>query len=108
MDVNITSEHGHEDPECVNLEATSQTYEDTPIHDNKRMSRTGNASTNACPNSGVQENKVDWHQSWEESIEAMIDTIVDHECYAAEYATKVQPQAEELMQTLHDSMLRHQ
>ena len=59
------------------------------------------------PHVDAQDEKVDWHRSWEESIESAIDTIVDHEFYAVDYATKVQPQAEGLLQTLHDSMLRH-
>eukprot|EP00973_Karenia_brevis_P078086 10845900-Karenia_brevis.AAC.1 len=49
----------------------------------------------------------EWSHSWESNIEGMIDTIVDHEFYAADYATKVQPQAEGLLQTLHDSLLRY-
>ena len=49
-----------------------------------------------------------WDSDWLEAIESLIDNIVDHEFYAAEYASKEQPQAEGLLQTLHDSLQFHE
>ena len=43
----------------------------------------------------------------DESIEAMVEVMVDHEYYASDYASKDQPQAANLLQTLHDSLVRH-
>ena len=38
----------------------------------------------------------------------MIDAVVDHEFYSSAYASKVQPQAEGLLQSLHDSLVRRE
>lgn len=38
----------------------------------------------------------------------MVDSIVDHEFYSADYASKTQPMAEGLIQTLHDRLVRHE
>jgi hypothetical protein len=43
----------------------------------------------------------------DESIDAMIEVMVDHEYYASDYASKDQPQAANLLHTLHDSLVRH-
>ena len=37
----------------------------------------------------------------------MVEVMVDHEYYASDYASKDQPQAANLLQTLHDSLVRH-
>ena len=44
---------------------------------------------------------------WAESIANMIETMVDHEYYACDYASKEQSGSEGLLHTLHDAKLRH-
>lgn len=51
---------------------------------------------------------VEWQAAFSSSIESMTDSIVDHEYYASDYVTKAQPHAEGLLQTLHDSKVRHE
>ena len=43
----------------------------------------------------------------EQSIKDMTQLIIDHEFYASDYSTKDQPHAANLLQTLHDSLIRH-
>ena len=45
--------------------------------------------------------------AWEASVEAMVEVMIDHEYYASDYSSKDQPHAANLLQTLHDSLIRH-
>ena len=45
--------------------------------------------------------------AYQESMDTMTQLIIEHEFYAADYSTKSQPQAANLLQTLHDSLIRH-
>ena len=44
---------------------------------------------------------------YEQNVQLMVQLIVDHEFYASDYSTKSQPHAANLLQTLHDNLVRH-
>jgi len=45
-------------------------------------------------------------QAWQGAVAEMVRTIIDHEFYCHDYASKEQPHAQGLLHTLHDSMVR--
>ena len=54
-----------------------------------------------------EDDKQEAQRFYEESVDVMVQLIVDHEYYASDYSTKSQPHAANLLQTLHDSLVRH-
>ena len=46
-------------------------------------------------------------REYDACVDTMVQLIIDHEFYASDYSTKDQPHAANLLQTLHDSLVRH-
>ena len=46
-------------------------------------------------------------ERFEDALDLSLQLIVDHELYASDYSTTMQPQAANLLHTLHDSLVRH-
>ena len=54
-----------------------------------------------------EESHTDAHRAITDIVNTMTQLIVDHEYYASDYSAKSQPHAANLLQTLHDGLLRH-
>ena len=50
--------------------------------------------------------KTDDLEAWHSAMAEMMHTIIDHEFYCHDYASKEQPHAQGLLHTLYDSMVR--
>jgi len=49
---------------------------------------------------------VDHSSEWLRATETMVEDIIDHEFYSSDYTSKVQPQAEGLLLSMHDSLAK--
>ena len=61
-----------------------------------------------CAATGLEaDDEAEAEREYEQNVQLMVQLIVDHEFYASDYSTKSQPHAANLLQTLHDNLVRH-